>query len=192
MVSPHKKGIRCLGIAESFRRDREKSVLVGVVMRRDKLIDGVAVTTITVGGLDATDGVLRIYRTLNREDVSVLMLNGCIISWFNIVDLERVYEKTGVPLICVTYEESEGIEDYIKRYFPDDYEKRLKLYRKLGKRELVYLHGRYPVYVRFLGLEKWEVRALLNNFTFSGRQPEPLKVANFIARAILRSLLAGR
>ncbi len=188
MVSPHKKGIRCLGIAESFRRDREKSVLVGVVMRRDRLIDGVAVTTITVGGLDATNGVLEIFRTLNRKDISVIMLNGCIISWFNIIDLNTVYEETRVPLICVTYEESEGIEDYIKRYFPDDYEKRLELYYRLGKREIVYLHNKYPVYVRFFGLKKWEVRALLNNFTFSGRQPEPLKVANFIARAILRSL----
>ncbi|RLE64257.1 MAG: DUF99 domain-containing protein [Thermoprotei archaeon] len=188
MVSPHKKGIRCLGIAESFRRDREKSILVGVVMRRDRLIDGIAVTTITVGGLDATDGVLEIFRILDRKDISVVMLNGCIISWFNIIDLNTVYEETKIPLICVTYEESEGIEDYIKRYFPEDYEKRLELYRRLGEREIMYLRNRYPVYVRFLGLEKWEVRALLNNFTFSGRQPEPLKVANFIARAILRSL----
>ncbi|MCD6457252.1 MAG: DUF99 family protein [Thermoproteales archaeon] len=188
MVSPHKKGIRCLGIAESFRKNKEKSILVGVVMRRDKLVDGIAVTTITVGGLDATNGVFRILEMLNRKDISVIMLNGCIISWFNIIDLNEIYNRTNIPLICVTYEESKGIEKFIVKYFPNDYKRRIQIYRRLGERELVYIKGQYPVYIRFLGLNKEEARAILNNFTFSGKQPEPLKLANNIARAILKSL----
>ena len=37
-----KKGLRGLAIAESFRQNSTKSVLAGVVMRRDFIIDGKA------------------------------------------------------------------------------------------------------------------------------------------------------
>ncbi len=185
---PTKKGLRCLGIAESFVRNRPKSVLAGVVMRRDLIVDGVAVTRITVGGMDATEGVLEIYRALGREDINFILLNGCIISWFNIIDLERVYEETGVPLICLTYEESEGLEKYIREYFPpEDAERRLKVYRRLGSRVKVYLRRTGAmVYIRHLGMDLRTARALLNAFTLTGCVPEPVRLANLIARAVLR------
>jgi Uncharacterized conserved protein len=52
-----KKGIRILGIAESFS-SRERSLIAGVVMRKDLRIDGCAFGTVTVGGLDATDCII--------------------------------------------------------------------------------------------------------------------------------------
>ncbi|MCA9450353.1 MAG: DUF99 family protein, partial [Candidatus Omnitrophica bacterium] len=45
-----KKGLRTLGIAESFSGSPE-SVLAGVVMRKDLRIDGFRFTTATVGGM---------------------------------------------------------------------------------------------------------------------------------------------
>ncbi len=39
-----KKGIRVLAIAESFERHDKKSILAGIVMRRDLVVDGIAVT----------------------------------------------------------------------------------------------------------------------------------------------------
>ena len=106
----NKKGIRVLGIAESFKRDYDKSVLAGVVMRSDWIIDGVAFDEITVGGMDATEGVLRVFDSMQRDDINVMMLNGCVISWFNIIDIKAVYDRLRIPVICVTYEESEGLE----------------------------------------------------------------------------------
>ncbi|MGH9910516.1 MAG: DUF99 family protein, partial [Nitrososphaerales archaeon] len=37
-----KKAIRALGIAESFVKSQNQSVLAGVVMRSDMIIDGIA------------------------------------------------------------------------------------------------------------------------------------------------------
>jgi len=191
-MRPYKKGFRCLGIAESFRRGDDVSILCGVVMRRDLVVDGVALTTITVGGLDATDGVLNIYLSLGRSDINCLMLNGCIISWFNIIDLRRVYEETRVPLICVTYEESPGIEQFIRKYFGEDLD-RLALYRRLGPREEVYVRRTgAKLYVRYYGISRRDVEATLNAFTTHGGVPEPLRVANLIARAVLRAGLRSR
>lgn len=190
-MNPYKKGFRALGIAESFVRSHPKSVLAGVVMRRDLVVDGIALATATVGGLDATEAVLEIFKVLNRRDINCLMLGGAIISWYNVIDLDRVYRETGVPLLNVTYEESPGIEDYIKRYFGDD-EKRLELYRRLGPREPVRLKSGGKVFVRYYGMSKREAETVLNAFTKHGGVPEPVRVANLVARAALRSLLLAR
>ncbi len=187
-LNPFKKGFRALGIAESFVRSYPESVLAGVVMRRDLVVDGIALATATVGGLDATEAVLEIYRALDRRDINCLMLGGAIVSWYNIIDLERVYRETGVPLLNVTYEDSPGIEGFIKKHFGDD-EKRLELYRKLGPREPLRLKTEAVVFVRYYGMSRWEAEAVLNAFTTHGRIPEPVRVANLVARAALKALL---
>jgi len=187
----NKKGIRVLGIAESFKRDYDKSVLAGVVMRSDWIIDGVAFDEITVGGMDATEGVLRVFDSLQRDDINVMMLNGCVISWFNIIDIKAVYDRLRIPVICVTYEESEGLEEHIAKHFDaTERDYRIEAYKRLGYRVAVKLHTNYDVLIRVLGLEKKEAAAVLKKFTKHGRVPEPLRVAKIAARAALRSNLA--
>ncbi len=185
----HKKGMRVLGIAESFVMDYEKSVLAGIVMRSDFIIDGVAFSEITVGGMDATEGILQLFRSLQRGDINAMMLNGCVISWFNIVNLEELYEKLQIPLVCVTYEESEGLEGHIEHHFKDrERDSRLEAYRRLGNRTKLTLSNKYEVLIRFLGMDTAEVKAILNKFTLHGRVPEPLRIAKMAARATLRYL----
>jgi len=190
LISPFKRGIRCLGIAESFsRRLWDRSILAGVVMRSDLIIDGVSLTTIEVGGLDSTEGVLRIFRALRRRDINLLMINGTIIAWYNVIDLHKVHEELGLPLISVTYEESKGIEDNLRR-LPRG-EERVKIYRRNGEREEVTLKTGYRVFIRRLGLGKKEARLLLNKFVKEGSVPEPLRVARLVARGALLGLRGG-
>jgi hypothetical protein len=183
-----KKGLRALGIAESFEKGKSRqAVLAGVVMRGDLQIDGFGVTTITVGGLDASEGVLRLFEDLERRDINLILLNGCVISLFNIVDLEEVFKQVKLPIICVTYEESLGLEKYFKEF--EDWEVRLERYKRLGKRTPITLHTNHEVLVRFLGIEKErEVKAVLDKFTIQGAIPEPLRVARLLARTIMREM----
>ena len=188
VVHVHKKGIRVLGIAESFRRGYETSVLAGIVMRSDFIIDGFSFTHITVGGMDGTNGILRLFDALQRDDVNVLMLNGCVISWFNIIDINEVYARLQIPLICVTYEESEGLEEHIAKHFEaEDRDARIEAYTQLGNRVPVYLHDQFEVLIRVLGMEEAEAGALLKKFTMHGKVPEPLRVAKIAARALLNT-----
>ncbi len=183
-LNPYKRGFRTLGIAECFKKENSWSVLAGLVMRRDRIIDGLAITRIKVGGLDATDGVLKIYNYLSRKDINVILLNGCIISWFNIIDIDEVYNKVGLPVICISYEETLGIEKYLREYFPGD-DSRLYLYKKLGPREKIYLRSTNSVvYVRYQGASKNEVRELLEAITIQGSIPEPLRIAQLVARSV--------
>ncbi len=184
-----KRGVRALGVAESFRKRGKRSVLAGVVLRSDGPVDGVALDSVTVGGMDATQGVLRLFGTLRRDDIQAVFLGGCVISWFNIVDLERVHRETGLPLLWVPYEESPGLEHHLRHLIPGDGEGRVALYRRLGTREKFRLRTGHDVFVRVLGLARREAQEWLDRFTRHGKVPEPVRVARLVARAALNQPL---
>lgn len=180
-----KKGLRGLAIAESFTQGAKKSVLAGVVMRRDFVIDGFVLGIATLEGNDATDTILSMYKKLNRPDISYLLISGIIISMYNIVDLKKISETLGIPVIGVTYQESEGIEEAIKHHFRDSYESKLKAYKELKDREKITLHTSYDVYIRKERCITSDVQRLLDDLTLQGSFPEPLRVAQLLAKTLL-------
>ena len=179
-----KKAIRALGIAESFRIGQmEKSTLAGVVMRSDLILDGFVFGSTTLGGNDATESILEIFEELDRNDINVIILRGVIISFFNIIDLDEVYEKTNIPIVGITFEESEGLEPHLKHHFPESWKSKLELYLKIGSRTKVFLKTGYSVYTYALGLNENEVVRTLDKFTVQGAIPEPIRLAQLLARA---------
>jgi len=184
-----KPGIRILGIAESYR-ERESSLLCGIVMRRDLIIDGCAFSRATVGGTDATDAVLAIWDALGRHDINAIVLSGCIISWFNVIDPEYVQRRTGIPVIGVSYEESEGLEGDIRHHFPGD-ENRLCSYKHLGSRLPYSLSTGKTIFLRAWGTDHASAGRLCSIFTRQGHVPEPVRVARLTARGADRFLRSG-
>ena len=182
-----KKGIRGLAIAESFSQNSKKSVLSGIVMSTDLIIDGFVFGHSTVGGDDATDAILEMYEKLDRQDISFLLISGIVISLYNIIDMKRISEKIGLPVIGITYEESSGIEDVIKRHFPESYKSKLTEYSKLEPRKKITLHTSYNLYVRNEGCTVLEAKQLLDKITLQGSIPEPLKITQLLANTLLKS-----
>ena len=180
-----KKGLRGLAIAESFTQNTPKSVLAGVVMRRDFVIDGFVFGQATLSGDDVTDEILKMYEKLARPDISYMLISGLIISMYNIVDIKKISNTLEIPVIGVTYDDSDGIDDAIKHHFPDSYEKKLQEYKKLGKREKITLNTSYDVFVRAEGCTILQTTQLLNDLTIQGSVPEPLRVSQLLARTIL-------
>ena len=182
-----KKGIRGLAIAESFSQNSKKSILSGIVMSTDLVIDGFVFGHSTVGGDDATDAILEMYEKLDRQDISFLLISGIVISLYNIIDMKRISEKIGLPVIGVTYEESSGIEDAIKHHFPESYKSKLAEYSKLEPRKKITLHTSYNLYVRNEGCTVLETKQLLDKITLQGSIPEPLKITQLLANTLLKS-----
>ena len=182
-----KKGIRGLAIAESFSQNSKKSILSGIVMSTDLIIDGFVFGHSTVGGDDATDAILEMYEKLDRQDVSFLLISGIVISLYNIIDMKRISEKIGLPVIGITYEESSGIEDAIKHHFPESYKSKLTEYSKLEPRKKITLHTSYNLYVRNEGCTVLEAKQLLDKITLQGSIPEPLKITQLLANTLLKS-----
>lgn len=182
-IKIEKSGIRALGIAESFRGDKGTSLLAGVVMRSDLIIDGFSFGSSTIQGNDATEAIIGMHNILGRNDINVIMVNGAIISLYNIIDVDRVNEITSTPVICVTFKESRSLTSNIMRRFGKEAGQKLELYRKLGKREKIQLKTGYRVFLRTAGIDIKMSTKVLDKFTLQGAVPEPLRVARLLAKA---------
>ncbi len=182
-----KKAIRALGIAESFKKSERQSLLAAIVMRSDMVIDGVAFANATVRGDDATDAVINLYSSLDRTDINFVMIGGLIISMYNIIDIERLYQELKIPIIGVTFEESEGLDEHIRRQFPDNWQSKIDAYHKLGSREEIKLKTGYSVFLRAQGISVKSAKQAINKFLLQGSIPEPIRVARLVARARLQA-----
>ena len=185
-----KKGLRGLAIAESFHQNSERSILSGLVMRRDFVIDGFVFGTATLDGDDATESILKMYDELNRPDISFVLISGLILSLYNIVDIKKIHEKLQIPIIGVTYNESEGLDSAIRHHFPESYESKIKQYQKLGNRDKITLNTSSDIFVRRQGCNLHEIKRLLNELTIQGSFPEPLRVAQLLAKSLLQKGLS--
>ena len=112
-----------------------------------------------------------------------------MISWFNIIDIDSLYKKLKIPIICITYEDSPGLEEFIKEYFPKDYKIRLKLYDKIRDRESFETWTRYKVFIKTSGLQVDKAIELVNRFIHQGKIPEPTRIARLLARKIFADKL---
>ena len=184
-----KKGIRGLAIAESFSPDSKKSILSGIVMSTDLIIDGFVFGHSTVGGDDATKAILSMYEKLHRQDINFLLISGTVISLYNIVNLKRISEQTQLPVIGVTYGESKSktVRDAIKYHFPDSYKTKLAEYSKLGPRKKITLHTSHQLYIRNEGCTVLEATQLLDKITLQGSVPQPLSITGLLALALLKA-----
>ena len=184
-----KKGLRGLAIAESFRQNSTRSVLSGIVIRQDFVIDGFVFGRATIEGNDATDSILEMYEKLNREDINYVLISGLIVSMYNIIDIKKIYDSLKIPIIGVSYKNSAGLEDSIKHHFPNSFESKIYAYQQLGKREKIVLKTSYDVFIRKEGCTLSDVKQLLNKITLHGNNPEPLRVAQILAKSLLQEKL---
>ncbi|MCE9652174.1 MAG: DUF99 family protein [Nitrosarchaeum sp.] len=185
-----KKGLRCIAIAESFKENSEKSILSGLIMRKDFVIDGFVFGSATLKGDDATDQILHMYDELQRTDINYMLLSGLIISMYNIINLKKLFDSLKIPIIGIAYRESLGIENSIRQHFPKSFEAKINEYKKLGKREKITLNTSHNLFVRYEGCTISEVTRLLNDLTLHGSIPEPLRVSQLLANALLQKGLS--
>ena len=178
-----KPGVRALGIAESFRRDADRSTLAGAVVRADRVVDGLAYRRCTVGGTDATDAVLALVDELGRPDVRYVLLGAVAPAWYNLLDCDRIREAADRPVIAVTFEASDGLEAGLRDAFSgSELERRLETYRSLPERRELSVNDE-TVYVRHLGCDADEAADIVRAFTPEGGRPEPIRIASAAARA---------
>lgn len=139
---------------------------------------------------------------LDRPDIATLLLAGVTPAWFNILDLHRIHEATGLPTVSVSFEASEGLAPAIEREFDGpERDQRLARYDALPRRFALPLNDE-RVFVRAVGAETavaddasphasdppalapdCETARVVRGHTPEGGRPEPLRVARLAARA---------
>ena len=180
-----KPGRLALGVAESYRgRDGgARSTLAGAVVAAARRVDDFAFSGCTVGGDDATDGIVALWHRLDRPDVRYLFVAGVALAWYNVVRVDRLAAAIDRPVIAVSFEESNGLEAGIDEAFEGETRTaRLDAYRSLPDRHR-FEGTDEPLFFRSAGLGRDEAASVVGAYT-RGRRPEPLRVGKRLAARV--------
>ena len=188
-----KSHIRILAIDDgSFSFEEMKTPVVGVVMRLPGYIEGVMTTEVDVDGKNSTSQLIKML-TCSRylSQLKLIMLDGAALGGFNVIDVHRLHDELGIPVITVTRDKPDygEIENALHKYF-DDWKSRLAMMRKVEPQEFQTEHS--PIWVGSVGIEHDEIAEILKLATVQGALPEALRIAHLIASAISRGESRGR
>ena len=188
MIRKVKPQIRVVGFDDgtfsfSSKIGREKTILIGVVMKGSQEVVGVLSRWITVDGTDATDAMIDTVLSSRFRDLRVILLKGITYGGFNIVDVERLYQETGLPVIVVVRKKPdiEAMEGALRKHFSDA-EERVELLRRAPPL-LEILPGK--LYLQAAGVEGGTAAEIVKVTTKTGLIPEPLRLAHMIASAVM-------
>jgi endonuclease V-like protein UPF0215 family len=188
-----KREIRILGIDDSVLLN-EKVMVIGAVYRGGDWMDGVLHSYITKDGLDATAVICRmVLSSKHYSQIRVIMLDGITYAGFNVIDTEKLYRETGIPLIVFmrSYPNFEKLKSALK-YFQDG-EKRWKIMEKAGEIYSIAVEkGRSSIYILKIGVSLENVGKIIRFSSTRGNIPEPLRVAHLIATGIILGESRGK
>lgn len=190
-----KPEIRILGFDDSpFKRTDKKVSVIGVVYRGGNFLDVVLKTEVSVDGLDATDKLIKLLnKSRHKPQLKVLMFDGITLGGFNIVDIKKLYNKTGLPIIVINrkHPDLDSVQEALENNFKD-FKKRWSMILNAGKIKFCNLENGKKVYYQNTGMEGEEAEEVIRLSSTHSDIPEPLRVAHLIATAIIKGESSGR
>lgn len=163
-----------------------EALLVGVLMRNN-FVEEIFIAKVEVDGLDATDRVLEFMNKAGKLDA--VILHGIPYAGFNLVDADRIYKETGVPVLCLLSRKPDmaRVKRALRLKF-SDWVERVKILDKQGEPIEVRLdEGKVVLSVKGLTLK--DALKIVRETIVLGKTPEPLRVARLIASGLPPSLL---
>ena len=164
-----------------FERSHRGDVLVvGAVFAGNRL-DGVISTKVRRDGVNAAQRLIDcITGSKYFDQLQAIILQGIAFAGFNVVDLQRLHEATGLPVLVVA------------RYLPDLQVIRKALLQKVpgGARKWRLIEAAGPMetmaalYVQRCGITPENAARLLAGLQQNSQLPEPLRVAHMIAGGV--------
>lgn len=184
-----RKEVRVLGIDDGpfFKFRKGEVLIIGALFRGGQFMDGLMSTTAKVDGTDATKNMVKmINRSKFKDQVRCIMVDGVSVGGFNIVDLGRLNQETGIPVIAV-----------IRR--KPDVRKVLKTLRELGLNRQAKVIEKLPepvkvgkVYIQHVGLSLSRAKEFMKVTTTYADIPEPIRIAHIIAAGLEKGESRGR
>jgi len=190
-----KREIRIVGFDDGpfTPRTKGKVPVIGVVFRGGDFLDGVIKTEIAIDGMDATDTMIKIVnQSKHKEQLRVIMLKGITIGGFNMINIFKLYKKTGLPVIAINRKgpNLKKIKTALQNF--DDFEDRWKCIEDAGKINKMKIEKDKNIYFQFKGLKQNEVEEVIRLSCTRSLIPEPLRVAHLIASALIKGESGGR
>lgn len=181
-----KPEIRVLGVDDGrFVPHTEGTVIVvGVVFRGGRSVDGVLHAHITIDGFDATDQIAdMIISSSHHKQLRIVMINGITFGGFNLVDIKKLNFATGLPVIALTDVKPDlgSIHNALKNL--PCAEERWKIVLEAGEIHEVNCKGKM-LHMVMSGVSLADAQEIVKLTSVRGCLPEPLRVAHLIASGI--------
>jgi endonuclease V-like protein UPF0215 family len=189
-----KEEIRILGIDDApFTFEEDQTVMiVGAIFRGGTWLDGVMSSSITVDGDDATEKIIEMVKNTRHKDLRIVMLDGLTFGGFNMVDIQRVYEEGGLPVIVIVrnHPNFEDIKEALKNL--ENAEKRYEYIRKAGEPHRTETKKGNYIYIQIAGIELEDAQEIVRLSATRSLIPEPIRAAHLIGQGIVLGESRGR
>ncbi len=168
-----------------FEFEGEEPVpLVGVVMRGGNFVEGIIKTSVNVDGLKGTERLIdAINRSKHREDLGLILLDGITVAGFNVIDIEKLRNETGIPVLALSRKKPD-LDAFRKAMNKvTDSERRWKAAKKAGEFRTTAQKGK-KIYYQISGLSEGEAERAISITSTHSILPEPVRLANMIAKSL--------
>lgn len=167
-----------------FHFGEARTPVVGLSVVLPGYVEGVLRGEVAIDGTDATDVLTRLVNASRHRPASTaILLGGISLGGFNVVDLDRLFEGTGLPVVTVARRKPDlaAMQRAFERHLPGQGERA----RLLSAHPLFPLPTRpRPLWVAAVGIPATEAKSLLRKSLVRGSYPEPLRLAHLFASAI--------
>ncbi len=165
----------------------DKAVIIGCVTA-GTIPEGFIFDRIEIDGMDSTEKIEAMLRKSKFwGQIRCIFLSGLTFGGFNTVDISKINERTGIPVVVVMrrYPDFKSIEKALKNV--SDKEMRWRAIKRAGK--VIKLEN---VYIQIRGCSVEEAETFLRLSTREGHIPEPLRLAHMVATAIIHGESKGK
>jgi len=180
---------RVIGIDDvSFDKFMDKKTqVIGVIYRGGAFMDGVLSTHVQVDGSDSTQKIIgMINRCKFLPQLQCILLDGIAVGGFNVVDVQEINKKTGLPVIVVmrNYPDFEKIVKTLKKL---DMKEKIALIEKAGP---VIKHDK--IHIQVVGINLETAKQIITICSTHSYVPEPIRVAHLIGQGLAYGESKGR
>lgn len=181
MASPRLSHVAGFDDAPFERSHRGDVLVVGAVYSGARL-EGVLSGKVRRDGVNSTATLIDLVAGSRfYPQLQAILLQGIAFAGFNVVDIHRLHEALGRPVlaVCRRHPNLDKIREALLHHVPGG-RRKWRLIEKAGPMEF-----RAGVYVQRAGLSPTAAETLIADFARHGRLPEPLRTAHLIAGGIV-------
>ena len=177
-----KDGIRVLGIDDAaFEFEAEETFLTGVIYPGTEFVESIESIRVQVDGEDATEKVLELYENIsNHKQLKAILTDGVAFAGFNLIDIEKVSETTGKPVVAVTKNEPDREKFREAMQKTENYDRTLERFDESIEVDLE--DGK--CFIQFSGCTKKDAESFVKKNIIHGQIPESIRVADMVGRAL--------
>ncbi|MFX0211055.1 MAG: DUF99 family protein [Candidatus Hodarchaeota archaeon] len=166
-----------------FDRFSEEDINIpvfGVIMKGSAYVDGIIQCHLKRDDPQATATVTQmILDSTHKNQLKTIFLQGITIGGFGVLDIVKMHEITGIPVIVVLrkYPDFPKIKSALEKAFPTDQD-RWQSIKRAG--EPLKVQEDPIIFIQLAGIHPKDAYLLIKECTTVGTIPEALRIAHFI------------